>query len=98
MIDLVTRYFPSSIRMTYPQGGYLLWIVLPDTIDTTQLNLRLADYSFSIAAGTLFTASEKFKHCLRINYAQAMTSEIEKAIATIGNVIQNMLDESNHSE
>jgi DNA-binding transcriptional MocR family regulator len=91
MIDLVTRYFPSSIRMTYPQGGYLLWIDLPETIDTTRLNQRLADYLLSIAAGTLFTASEKFKHCLRINYAQDITSEIEDAIIIIGNVIQDML-------
>ncbi|HFD33413.1 MAG TPA: PLP-dependent aminotransferase family protein, partial [Gammaproteobacteria bacterium] len=32
-LQLATRYFPDDIRITYPQGGYILWIRLPKGVD-----------------------------------------------------------------
>lgn len=94
VLQWVSQYFPSDIRMSYPQGGYLLWIALPDFICTTELNQRLAEHHISIAPGSLFTASKKFGHCLRINYAQDITGKTEEAIATIGKIAQQLIQES----
>ena len=89
LIELVTRHFPDNIRMSYPQGGYLLWISLDENIDTTILNQQLAVHHFSIAPGSVFTASKKFSHCLRINYAQDMTPAVRNAIEILGQVIHD---------
>jgi len=34
MIDWVTRYFPTGTRASAPQGGFMLWIELPEGFDT----------------------------------------------------------------
>lgn len=93
IMRLVTQHFPKDIRMTYPQGGYLLWIALPDVVCTTELNQHLSQYQISIASGALFTASKKFGYCLRINYAQEITTDIENAIAVIGRIITQRIND-----
>jgi DNA-binding transcriptional MocR family regulator len=94
LIELVTQHFPDNIQMSYPQGGYLLWIALAESIDTSVLNKQLAIHNFSIAPGAVFTASTKFNHCLRINYAQDITLDVRDAVATLGDIIR---DSSDHS-
>ncbi len=91
VIELVTQHFPVNIRMSYPQGGYLLWVALAETIDTTALNKQLAHHHISIAPGAVFTASKKFNHCLRINYAHDITPAVREAIATLGQIIHDSL-------
>lgn len=89
LIELVTQHFPENIRMSYPQGGYLLWISLDESIDTSDLNKQLARHGFSIAPGSVFTAAKKFNHCLRLNYAQEITPAVRNAIAILGQVIKD---------
>ncbi|MGS2717314.1 aminotransferase-like domain-containing protein [Eionea flava] len=100
VMQWVNQYFPDGTRMSYPQGGYLLWIALSDHICTTELNQRLTQHHMSIAPGTLFTASKKFGHCLRINYAQDITGTTEDAIAIIGKIAHQLIQESpiNHKK
>ena len=89
LIELVTQHFPENIRMSYPQGGYLLWISLDESIDTSDLNKQLSIHVFSIAPGSVFTAAKKFNHCLRLNYAQDITPTVRNAIAILGQVIKD---------
>ncbi len=90
MIDWISRFFPKGTKMTYPQGGFLLWVELPKYIDTILLNERLAEEKISIAPGILFTASKKYKSCLRLNYAKEIENETRKAIEKIGNIANNI--------
>jgi DNA-binding transcriptional MocR family regulator len=40
--------------------------------------------NISIAAGPLFTASEKYRHCLRISCACPWSTQLEEGLATLG--------------
>jgi DNA-binding transcriptional MocR family regulator len=91
MIEWASRYFPEGTRMSYPQGGFLLWIEFPQGIDTSDLNNTLAEHNISIAPGTLFTASNKYRHCLRLNYAQEANDEIRHALEVIGDTTKKLL-------
>jgi DNA-binding transcriptional MocR family regulator len=91
MLEWATRYFPEGTRMSYPQGGFLLWIEFPKSIDTNVLNKQLSQHKISIAPGMLFTASTKYRHCLRLNYSQEPSDEIKRALEIIGNVAHTML-------
>ena len=93
MIDWVTRYFPPGTGVSYPQGGFLLWIELPDSIDCVGLKEHLAAKGLHITPGSLFSASGKFRHCLRLNYAAAMTPAVEAGIKRVGEAVTAMLGE-----
>lgn len=84
MINWVQRYFPEGTKMTYPQGGILLWVELPSEIDTLVLSERLKGFKIGIASGALFSASGKYSNCLRLNYSSEPDRRQEEAVKTIG--------------
>ncbi|WP_263139449.1 PLP-dependent aminotransferase family protein [Pseudomonas sp. RIT-PI-AD] len=90
MIDWVMRYFPPGTRASDPQGGFMLWIELPESFDTLRLNRTLLTRGVQIAVGCIFSASGKYRNCLRMNYANKASAEIEQAVRTVGETIQEL--------
>ncbi|MCS2610489.1 PLP-dependent aminotransferase family protein [Halomonas dongshanensis] len=94
MIQWVQRYFPQSTGISYPQGGFLLWVELPAAVDCVRLNERLAAHRIHVAPGSLFSASGKFRQCLRLNYAFTLTPAIEEAVRCVGSLAGTMVEEA----
>ncbi|HEY0891545.1 MAG TPA: PLP-dependent aminotransferase family protein, partial [Cellvibrio sp.] len=87
MLAAIARYFPAQTKVTQPGGGYFLWVELPEHIDTLKLfSLALAQ-GISIAPGPIFSATQRFRNCARINYGQPWNKETEAAIAVLGKLI-----------
>jgi DNA-binding transcriptional MocR family regulator len=94
MIDWVMRYFPEGTRVSRPQGGFMLWIELVEGFDTLRLNRALAGQGVQVAVGSIFSASGKYRNCLRMNYAAKPTPEIEEAVRKVGASIAKLLAET----
>ncbi|WP_166360924.1 PLP-dependent aminotransferase family protein [Pseudomonas akapageensis] len=93
MIDWVTRYFPAGTRASRPQGGFMLWVELPESFDTLRLNRALLEQGVQIAVGCIFSASGKYRNCLRMNFAARATDEIEAAVRIVGATAIRLLAE-----
>ncbi|UVJ43924.1 PLP-dependent aminotransferase family protein [Pseudomonas sp. LS1212] len=93
MIDWVTRYFPAGTRASRPQGGFMLWVELPESFDTLRLNRALLGQGVQIAVGCIFSASGKYRNCLRMNFASRTTDEIERAVRKVGATAIRLLAE-----
>lgn len=94
MIDWVMRYFPQGTRASRPQGGFMLWIELAEGFDTLRLNRALLGQGVQVAVGSIFSASGKYRNCLRMNYAAKPTPEIEDAVRKVGEAIARLIAES----
>lgn len=90
MLGWLERHFPASTRISYPQGGYLIWVELADDIDTVELNRRLLALGVRIAPGVLFSASGKYRNCMRLNYGGEPTPRVEDGLRTIGAELARM--------
>jgi DNA-binding transcriptional MocR family regulator len=93
MIDWVTRYFPDGTRCSRAQGGFMLWVELPDGFDTQKLNRQLLEQGVQIAVGSIFSASGKYRNCLRMNFASKPTPQIEQAVQKVGAAASQLLGE-----
>lgn len=95
-LDLFTRwvrhYFPCGICVSRPQGSFLMWIELPENVDTVRLNQAMCQKSIYIAVGSLFSASGKYRNCLRLNYALPFNAETEIALKTLGEALEYAMD------
>jgi DNA-binding transcriptional MocR family regulator len=91
MIGWIEKYFPENTRISYPQGGFVIWIELQHDIDTVELNEKSVKRGVRIAPGILFSASGKYIHCLRLNYAVEPNQENENAVKLVGTVILEMM-------
>ncbi|KPZ10464.1 Transcriptional regulator, GntR family/aminotransferase, s I [Pseudomonas syringae pv. spinaceae] len=94
MIDWVMRYFPEGTRASRPQGSFMLWVELAEDFDTLRLNRALLDKGVQIAVGSIFSASGKYRNCMRMNYAAKSSREIENAVRIVGETIAQLIAQS----
>ena len=89
MLASAARHFPASTRVTRPAGGYFLWFEFPERVDSLQL-LRLAlAQGISLAPGPIFSASQGFRNCARLNYGHPWDAQSEQAMALLGRILQS---------
>ncbi|MFT0624565.1 GntR family transcriptional regulator MpaR [Ectopseudomonas guguanensis] len=91
MLASAARHFPASTRVTRPAGGYFLWFEFPERLDSLQL-LRLAlAQGISLAPGPIFSASQGFRHCARLNYGHPWNPRSEQAMEVLGRLVAGLL-------
>lgn len=91
VIGWLKREMPEGTRISYPQGGYLLWVELPEHVDSNELNILAKAQGISIAPGTLFSASGKYQNFMRICCVNSSNPALEKAITTLGQLSKKMM-------
>jgi DNA-binding transcriptional MocR family regulator len=87
MLYAIEKYFPPNTRVTQPKGGYFLWVELPPHIDSLQLFKLALVQGISIAPGPIFSASHRFRNCIRLNYGNSWNNKIEDAVKVLGRLI-----------
>ncbi len=89
LLALRTHLPEGSFTVTQPDGGYFLWVELPERVDTIELHRKALEAGFSIAPGPIFSARREFAHCLRINYGHPWTTAHERAIKALGSLVRS---------
>lgn len=90
----VQHYFPEGTQFTRPKGGFLLWVSLPGGLDTQVLFNRALEQGISIAPGTVFSNSDQFNHCLRLNCGVPWSHETERAVRTLGELAKDLFSKN----
>ena len=62
----VLRLFPPGTRVNRPEGGFVLWIQLPEGYDGTEVQRRAAAAGIHILPGAVFSPSRQYANCIRI--------------------------------
>lgn len=90
----ICDYFPIDTRVSRPEGGYVLWVQLPDPFDAMQLYEEALQHDISIAPGTMFSPSGNYRNCLRLNCGIPWTAEVDRAMQTLGQLVKQQLADS----
>ncbi len=86
------QYFPCGICVTRPEGGFMLWVELPEMVDMVCVAKQLCELKIQVAPGTLFSASGKYRNCLRINCALPTTEKHREVMEKLGEAIHLAMD------
>ena len=84
MVRMVEITFPRGTKVARPNGGFVLWVQLPRGIDTRKLFEMAIKKAICFAPGDVFSASGRYKDCLRLSCGFKWTAKIKDAIATLG--------------
>jgi DNA-binding transcriptional MocR family regulator len=93
MMRAVSQGFPPGCRMTRPEGGYMLWIELPRSVDALRLHQLTLAEGISIAPGPMFSAQRKYRNYLRLNFGHPWTPRIEDAVRIVGRLVGELAGE-----
>jgi DNA-binding transcriptional MocR family regulator len=84
----IARHFPPGVRVTHPEGGYFVWVELPPSVDALKLHRLALSQNISIAPGPLFSADQRFRHHMRLNYGHPAAAQFGPALKTLGRLVQ----------
>ena len=87
----IGEYFPESVKLSTPQGGFILWLELDKKIDTYHLYQEAMQHKISIAPGTMFTLHDRYQNCMRLSYGMQWTNETDRALKKLGNLVKGMV-------
>ncbi|GAB6177367.1 PLP-dependent aminotransferase family protein [Desulfobaculum senezii] len=87
------RHFPPGTRVTRPQGGMVLWVELPECVDSVKYFYKAKAAGVGIAPGSIFSTQDKFKNFIRLSCGGAWTPEIENGLSTLGAIASQMVAE-----
>jgi DNA-binding transcriptional MocR family regulator len=88
LLAALSEHMPPGTRWTEPEGGYQVWVELPEGSDTSEL---LPD---AVAAGVLFAPGAQFHHdgrrsrCLRLTFAMADAAALRRGVAALGALVR----------
>ena len=87
---VIAESFPRGTRVTRPVGGYILWVELPKACDTVVLFERLIERGITIAPGPMFSASQRYRNCMRLGLGQPWSERLERALREVGRLAQEL--------
>jgi DNA-binding transcriptional MocR family regulator len=85
----VMRYFPSGTRVTRPSGGFVLWVQLPENVDSLELYKLALQGGITLAPGYVFSPTQQFPNFIRLNAAEFNYST-ERAVESLGDMIKEL--------
>jgi len=96
LLGALAAHMPEGTAWTTPQGGYQLWVELPEEpfeIDTRDLLADAARAGVLFQPGSQFLVDRRASRGLRLTVAQADAPAIERGIETLGRVIRARFNE-----
>lgn len=89
-IEIIKQYFPHSIKIEDPAGGYFIWIRFNSGFDSQQLHQLAIAQGISVASGDLFSEQGRADNAIRLNFSYELTQEREHALILLGKLAHQL--------
>ncbi|MCT8389843.1 PLP-dependent aminotransferase family protein [Leuconostoc holzapfelii] len=90
MLDRLAADMPAEVTFTQPEGGFFIWVTLPDTMDATALLAGpvLTEGQVVYVPSEMQYASRQVKNHFRLNFTGVTTEQIHTGVARLGEILQ----------
>ena len=91
MIEALGEYLPQ-LRWTNPNGGFYVWVTMPDVLDSKQMLPRAVRELVAYTPGTAFFADGRGRHAMRLSFCYPTPDAIRVGIRRLATVVNGELD------
>ncbi len=92
MREVIAENFPEGTRISNPSGGMVLWVEMPENVDSICIYRKAVSAGMTIAPGVLFSPRGEYRNCIRLNAAFADESK-EDAMVRLGEIAKSEVGE-----
>jgi DNA-binding transcriptional MocR family regulator len=92
----IHSHFPEQTRLAVPQGGSLLWVELPETVDGLEVYQRAFERRIAIIPGVVCSNSKQFGNFIQVSCAAPFSRKIKAALETVGAIISELAQTSSN--
>jgi 2-aminoadipate transaminase len=86
MLDALERHMPPGTTWTRPDGGFFVWVTLPEGLDTTRMLPQVRELGVDYLPGPECFFDGSGANQLRLSFSFAEDDRIEPGIRVIGEV------------
>lgn len=92
MVHYLETYLPAHVQFTKPQGGFFLWLSLPEAQDAGKLLLGpvLQEANVVYVPSEIQYASRQIKNQLRLNFTYPSHDDIKDGIMRLAQVLKSI--------
>ena len=91
MLSALTEYLPE-LTWTNPNGGFYVWLTLPDTLDSKAMLPRAVKELVAYTPGTAFFADGQGRQNMRLSFCYPTPEHIRLGIRRLATVIKDELE------
>ncbi len=87
MLSCMEKHFPAGVTWTVPQGGFFIWVTLPEGMNARDLLLKAIDRKVAYVDGAGFYVNGNGKNTARFAFSEACPEKIARGIAILGQLM-----------
>jgi len=91
MLKALEEFMPDGVQWTHPQGGLFLWVVLPETIKTSEIFPVAVEKRVAFVPGSPFYPLGGGENTMRLNFSCMRPELIVEGIKRLSEVIKSYL-------
>ena len=91
MLEALDKYFPAEATWTKPEGGFFVFVTLPEYIDTGKMFPEAIKEKVAYVSGAPFFTNGKGKNTMRLSFCYPNEKDIEEGIKRLGQVIKKKI-------
>ena len=92
MLEALEKHMPDGLAWTRPEGGFFVWVTLPEGVDTYPLLRKAIDAGVVFIPGAAFSHSDEPSNKLRLAFSAVPPEAIEEGVRRLAPVLQEAID------
>ncbi|HJV98584.1 MAG TPA: PLP-dependent aminotransferase family protein [Arthrobacter sp.] len=92
MLAALEDHMPEGTSWTTPDGGFFIWVTLPDGVDTYPLLRKAIDAGVVFIPGAAFTPSDEPSNKLRLAFSSVPPEAITEGVRRLAPVLREAID------
>ncbi|MDK1360758.1 PLP-dependent aminotransferase family protein [Arthrobacter sp. zg-Y1219] len=92
MLSALSEHLPDGVSWTVPDGGFFVWLSLPEGVDTYPLLYEAIDAGVVFIPGAAFTPSDEPSNKLRLAFSAVSEEDIREGVRRLAPVLRRALD------
>ncbi|MBT2533634.1 PLP-dependent aminotransferase family protein [Arthrobacter sp. ISL-48] len=91
MLDALDEHMPDGTSWTTPEGGFFVWVTLPEGVDTYPLLQKAIDAGVVFIPGAAFTPSDEPSNKLRLAFSAVPPEAIAEGVRRLAPVLREAI-------
>lgn len=88
MNKALEEYMPEGVSWSDPEGGFFVWVTLPDGVRVTDVAPTLKAAGVDVSPGTQFYFHGGGEHAVRLSFSYANQDQIETGVKALADAIK----------
>ena len=90
-IQAIIQYFPERTKLSRPQGGFVLWVELPEKVNASKLRLEAMKHHISVVPGKIFSVRCNYNNFIRISFGKPWNEDMDYGLMMLGKIVKKMM-------